>query len=179
MTVQHLTMAALVAGILAIGACFLAWSTPARSLADLRAEAYRIEAEGAYEKTAGLAAETREAFDREGTEAPFHGWWVLALAAVGVILAALGAFLATLGGDQRRAAEQTLRTSGVAFALAGVLVLLDGSPKNFEHADRAVGWWLAMACAFAACFSATIGSARVSSASDAASAADPSPDEPI
>jgi len=161
MTANHLAQGALLCGVLAIVACFLTWATPQRSLADLRAEAYRAQADGDLSSPTNVVEETRLAFEVKGTRQPFHGIWVVALAALGIITAGIGALFLTLEGQFRQPAEKILRLAGILFAVAAVLVLLDGSPGNFPYADRAMGWWLALTCSLAACFCATMGSARL------------------
>lgn len=175
MTANHLAQGALFCGVMAVVACFLTWSMPERSLADLRAEAYRAQADGDPTEAGTVVAETRLAFEVAGTRKPFHGIWVVVLAALGIITAGIGALFLTLEGQFRQPAEKILRVAGVLFAAAAVLVLLDGSPSNFPYSQRASGWWLALVCSLVACFCATMGSARVPKIADE-KVADEAPD---
>lgn len=168
MTANHLAQGALFCGVMAIVACFLVWSTPERSLADLRAEAYRAQADGDLSSPGNVVEETRLAFEVQGTKRPFHGIWVVVLSALGIIVAGIGALFLTLQGQYRQPAEKVLRLAGILFAAAAVLVLLDGSPGNFPYSVRATGWWLALSCSLAACFCATMGSARLPKNEEAA-----------
>jgi len=172
--VRRLSVAAIVCGALAIGTCFLPWAVPQRSIADLQAELHRMRLDGGDEDPGALMREMQVSYNRKGTDAPFHGVWVIVVAVLAAALAAVGGALSSLPADLRAVAEKTLRTAGVVFAAGAVLVLLDGSPGNFRTADRGTGFWLTLVLTLAACLCATLASARVSKRA----AADPVGEEP-
>ena len=117
--------------------------------------------DGGEEEPGALMREMQAAYDLEGTDKPFHGIWVIVVAALGAVLAAIGVSLSSLATHARGAAEKTLRAAGILFACGAVIVLLDGAPGNFRTAERGTGFWLTLVLTLAACFCVTLASARI------------------